>query len=135
MTSKLNIILLPSVKWIQYLSVLQPKKGYGKFHIFVVIASGLGIMGAVMENIAVSYILSYAKCDMRLTMTEQGLLNSVSYLGIVVSSHFWGFLSDTWGRRKVIRLTLICIFLSSLVSAFSVTTNMLIITRFLTGIL
>lgn len=108
---------------------------YGKFHFLIVIASGLSIMGAIMENISVSYVLPYAKCDLQLTLTEQGLVNSVSFLGFVLSSHFWGFMADTWGRQKVIRTALILGFVSSFVSAFSIDTNMLLITRLCTGLL
>lgn len=92
-------------------------------------------MGAVLENISVSFVLPYAKCDLKLTTSEQGLLNSVSFLGIVISSQFWGFMADTSGRRKVIRISLICSFICSFASAFATTTNYLLLFRFLVGLL
>lgn len=99
------------------------------------ILTGLAIMGSVLENINISYILPYAKCDLKLTTSEQGILSSISFLGIVFTSHFWGFLADTWGRQKVIRVAAIggCVF--STISGFAVNTAMLIVFRFLAGAL
>lgn len=96
---------------------------------------GLSIMGAVMENATIGYFLPYAKCDLPFTLQEQGLLLSSSYMGFVVSSHFWGFMADTWGRQKVIRIALLGGIISSILSAFSPTVNILIVLRFICGAL
>lgn len=101
----------------------------------ITIATGLSLMGAISENVSVSLIMSYAKCDLKLTTSEQGLLASVSFLGIVMSSHFWGFMADTCGRQKVIRWALLLGFLCSFVSAFSINTYMMLALRFLVGLL
>lgn len=90
-------------------------------------------MGAALENINLSYVLPYAKCDLKLTIAEQGVLTSVSFLGIVSTSYFWGFLADTWGRKKVVSLGALCGFAFSLVSAFATNTTVLIALRFLAG--
>lgn len=92
-------------------------------------------MGTVLENVCVSYILPYAKCDLKLTTSEQGLLSSISFLGIVCTSHFWGFLADTIGRRKVMRIAAFFGFVFSFLSAFAMNTTMLIVFRFLSGAL
>lgn len=101
----------------------------------LIVLTGLGLMGSVIENVNVSYILPFAKCDLKLTTSEQGLLTSVSFLGIVCTSHFWGFLADTWGRQKVIRISTIGGFTFSLFSAFATSTHVLILLRFLAGAL
>lgn len=88
-----------------------------------------------MENVNVSLIISYVKCDLPMTTSEQGLLNSVSFIGIVVSSHFWGFLADTWGRRNVMRISLLGGFIFAFISAFSATVTFLICTRLIVGML
>jgi MFS transporter, VNT family, synaptic vesicle glycoprotein 2 len=75
-----------------------------------------------------------AQCDLNLSYQDKGLLNGAAFLGIVLSSHFWGFLSDTWGRRQVLRLSLSSAVVISIVSSFSTTAWMLIITRFLVGV-
>lgn len=46
-------------------------------------------VGAAVENVNVSYIMPNAKCDLNLTISQQGILSSVSFLGIVSTSYFW----------------------------------------------
>lgn len=90
-------------------------------------------MGAALENVNISYILSYAKCDLKLSIGEQGVLTSVSFLGIVSTSYFWGFLADTWGRQKVLSVAALSGFCFSFISAFATNTSILISLRFLSG--
>lgn len=88
-----------------------------------------------MENINISFILPFAKCDLELTTAQQGLLNSVAFIGIVISSQFWGFLADTWGRRKVIRMSLLGGFIFAIISAFATSFAALVFLRLMVGIL
>lgn len=88
-----------------------------------------------MENATVGYFLPYSKCDLNFTLQEQGVLLSSSFAGFVISSHFWGFMADTWGRKKVIRIALLGGVISSFLSAFSLNVNMLIALRFICGAL
>lgn len=90
-------------------------------------------MGAGLENVNISYILSYAKCDLKLSIGEQGVLTSVSFLGIVSTSYFWGFLADVWGRQKVLSVAALTGFCFSFTSAFATNTSVLIALRFLSG--
>lgn len=55
----------------------------------VVIFSGFSIMGASLENLSIGYVMPYAKCDLNLTTSEQGVLAAVSYLGIVSTSYVY----------------------------------------------
>lgn len=90
-------------------------------------------MGAALENINISVIMPYVKCDLNLTTTEQGILSSISFLGVMITSYCWGFLADTWGRQKVIRIAAFGGFIFSFISAFSINTAILIICRFFAG--
>lgn len=47
------------------------------------------------------------------------MLSSISFVGIVVSSHMWGFLADTWGRQKVLRISTLGSFVACFASAFA----------------
>lgn len=105
----------------------------GKFQIMLIIMSGLSIMGALLENLNMSYVLPYVKCDLKLSIAEQGALTSVSFLGIVSTSYFWGFLIDTWGRQKVLCVAALCGFSCSFISSLSTHTFVLIAFRFLAG--
>lgn len=101
----------------------------------IIFMSGLVMMGAQIENISIAFVLPYANCDLNMTTTEQGLVSTVAFLGIVISSHFWGFMADTWGRKKVIQLCAICALISALSSAFTINAEILILLRFCVGIL
>lgn len=92
-------------------------------------------MGAAVENVNLSYILAFAKCDLKLILAEQGVLTSVSFLGIVSTSYVWGFLADTWGRQKVLCVAGLCGFCFSFSSGFATDTTVLIVLRFLAGAL
>lgn len=102
---------------------------------FIVLVIGLCVIVNVAENINVSLIVPYARCDLQLTTGEQGILNAASFAGILVSSHAWGFLADTWGRQKVLRSALAGCFVFGVMSSFSPTTTALIGLRFLAGAL
>lgn len=114
---------------------LCPCEECGKFQLIALLVVGLSVMGNVSENVNVSLIMPYAKCELGFTITEQGLLNSAGFLGILISAHFWAFLADTWGRQRVIFVALAGSSLFGIVSAFSTTTLMLLIFRFIVGIL
>lgn len=90
-------------------------------------------VGAAVENVNVSYIMPNAKCDLNLTISQQGILSSVSFLGIVSTSYFWGFLADTWGRKKVLSTAAFTGFFFSIISAFATDFYTLAIFRFLGG--
>lgn len=105
----------------------------GKCQTILIILTGLAVMGTVVENIAVSLIFPYARCDLNLTTIEQGILGSVSYLGVVCTSHIWGFLADTWGRQKVLFVATSGGFLFSLFSGIATNTTVLILLRFIAG--
>lgn len=101
----------------------------------IIFLSGLVMMGAQIENISIAFVLPYANCDLNMTTVEQGLVSSIAFLGIVMSSHFWGFMADTWGRKKVIRLCAICALIGAFLSAFALNAMTLIVLRFFVGIL
>lgn len=62
-------------------------------------------------------------------------IHADKYVGIISSSHLWGFLADTKGRRRVILPTLLLSFTFTLLS--SVTTNfwLFVFFRYLNGFL
>lgn len=82
-----------------------------------------------------AFVLPLAKCELNISNMEQGAINAIAFAGVVLTSHFWGFLSDTWGRKKVLQLALGGGFIFSAISSFSVTSLMLLITRFLVGVM
>uniref|UniRef100_T1GD11 Major facilitator superfamily (MFS) profile domain-containing protein n=1 Tax=Megaselia scalaris TaxID=36166 RepID=T1GD11_MEGSC len=109
------------------------KVGVGKFHYALLLIAGMCFMACVTEITGLGLIMFPAKCDLKFTLTEQGLLGSAGFLGVTVSSHFMGFLADTWGRVRSLRMMLLISLVMSLISVMSVNVWMLFIFRFLTG--
>lgn len=107
----------------------------GRFHTMIVILSGLVIIGGTIENMSVAVILPNAKCDLHLSTIEFVVFGSIPFLGIVMGSHLWGLLADTWGRRNVIRLTATLAFILSIISTLLSDIIMMIFLRFLVGFL
>lgn len=91
-------------------------------------------MAVGSEGFCMAYILPIAKCEFQMSTGEQGFISSVGYIGVILASHFWGFMADTWGRRNVLRVVLFLTFVVSLLSSFSLNSWMLIITRFGCGL-
>ncbi|XP_053605604.1 synaptic vesicle glycoprotein 2A-like isoform X4 [Plodia interpunctella] len=90
----------------------------------------------MMESLAIGYVMTVAECDLSLTVIEKGLINSAAFIGILSTGIFWGYLSDNYGRRKVMLPALFCSTTCSLCSAtFSYNFASMFTLRFITGCL
>lgn len=106
----------------------------GLFHWRLLGAVGFGVMGVVAEGMSMGFVLPVAKCELQISNVEQGMINAVAFVGVVLTSHLWGFFADTWGRVKVLRLSLLLGFVCSAMSSLSTSSTMLMITRFMVGL-
>lgn len=109
-------------------------KGNGRFQLALLLTTGTALLGVVIEGLNMAFVLPAAKCELDITTGEQGMINAVAFLGVVLTSHFWGFMADTWGRRKVLQFALGTGFLFSALSSMSVSSTMLLVTRFCVGL-
>lgn len=91
-------------------------------------------MATATEVPGLSIIILAAKCDLKLSLQEQGFLAAAGFFGILISCQFVGYLADKYGRVKIMRTSLMMALTCSLCSVFSVNTIMLILLRFLTGL-
>lgn len=90
----------------------------------------------IISNVlGISFVFPVAECDLSLTTQHKGVLSGISSIGIIVSSHFWGFLADQRGRKTVIVPTLILSFLATFMSSLATNFSMLVVYRFLSGFL
>ncbi|TMW51424.1 hypothetical protein DOY81_003491 [Sarcophaga bullata] len=76
--------------------------GFGRFNIFLLLVACPAAMASVVETAVVSYILPSAECDLNLNLIDKGILNAVTYCGMIVSAIAWGYLSDRKGRKKLL---------------------------------
>lgn len=109
-------------------------QGNGKFQFHILWITGISTMVAFLEGNSMAYILPAAKCDLNISTSQQGFIYIATTFGFAFSSFIWGFLADTWGRRKVLQTELTISFLLSIISSFSVINWMLMVTRFLIGL-
>ncbi|XP_017139071.2 synaptic vesicle glycoprotein 2B [Drosophila miranda] len=76
--------------------------GFGMFNILLLVAAVPAAMGTVYETSTMSYILPSAECDLKLSLLDKGILNAITYAGMISSAVFWGYFADTKGRRKLL---------------------------------
>lgn len=108
---------------------------FGVFNYFLIGICGLILNAVLLETCGISFVMPVSQCDLKLTTQEKGILGAVSFIGIICSSHLWGFLADTVGRRKVIQPTLFIAFLLSIASSFVNNFYLFAGLRFLNGFL
>ncbi|XP_059222509.1 synaptic vesicle glycoprotein 2B-like [Stomoxys calcitrans] len=110
------------------------KAHFGLFNIQIILFSGVVLNNIVLESVGISFALPVVACDLNLSYQQQGVLGAICFLGIIASSHFWGLLADTQGRKRTMKPTLLLAFIVTLISSFSVNFEMIVILRFLNGI-
>ncbi|XP_043866435.1 synaptic vesicle glycoprotein 2B isoform X1 [Drosophila mojavensis] len=76
--------------------------GFGMFNILLLLVAIGAAMGTVYETSTMSYILPSAECDLHLTLIDKGILNAVTYAGMISSAILWGYVADTKGRKKLL---------------------------------
>lgn len=106
---------------------------FGKFNYIIIIISGTILAAVLLETLGISYVIPVAECDLLLTTKEKGVLSAVSFAGIISSSHLWGFLADTRGRKKVIVPTLFLTFTATVISSFTTSFWIIALFRYLAG--
>ncbi|XP_057657183.1 synaptic vesicle glycoprotein 2B-like isoform X2 [Diorhabda carinulata] len=107
--------------------------GYGKFNIILYCISTAAGWSSVFETTAMSYVFPAAECDLQLTLNHKGLLNAVTYAGMISSAFIWGFLCDTLGRKKLLTIGLLLDGLFLMMAALSQNFQLLMIAKFLGG--
>lgn len=80
-------------------------------------------------------IIPAAQCDLNLSLYEKGILSSISFFGVVSSSHLWGYFADTRGRRGVLIVSLVVSSLISFVCSIVPWSWLFILLRFFNGFL
>ncbi|CAK1578948.1 unnamed protein product [Parnassius mnemosyne] len=76
--------------------------GFGKFNYLMMLLVSSIIMGMAFEIVSVAYLVPASACELETISSQQGLMAGTPLVGIIVTSHFWGYLADTKGRRKIL---------------------------------
>ena len=86
-----------------------------------------------MEMTILSVLGPALHCDWGISRYQQALVTTVVFLGMMLSSTFWGSLSDRYGRKPALSLCGVLLFLYGLLSAVAPSLGWLLLLRGLVG--
>ncbi|KAM3963683.1 synaptic vesicle glycoprotein 2B [Aphomia sociella] len=92
--------------------------GIGWYNIKYCLTLALFLISAIIEPLGYSYLLPAAKCDLNMTDSQRGIISSIPYIGVVITSFPWGYLVDTRGRKTMIIYSSLGVGTFSLLSGF-----------------
>lgn len=100
----------------------------------VIFVGGLGLMFDAMDQGMVSGVLASIGQEWTLTGGQLGFLASSGVIGMFVGALLAGFLSDRFGRRAIVLVTLLVFSMGSALCGASSSYEMLLVCRFITGL-
>ena len=110
--------------------------GYGRFQIILTILIGVSNLSDAMEMMILSLIGPILTCSSwKVSTTSVASLTTVVFLAMSIGSPIWGFLTDNYGRRKVLVGSSALLLLFGIASALSPSFIWLLIFRFFVGML
>ncbi|KAK3016012.1 hypothetical protein RJ639_006736 [Escallonia herrerae] len=74
--------------------------GFGNFQTLVLAYAGLGWVSEAMEVMILSFVGSAVQAEWGLSSTEQSLISTVVFAGMLVGAYSWGLVSDAYGRKN-----------------------------------
>ncbi|GMI89114.1 nicotinate transporter [Hibiscus trionum] len=107
--------------------------GFGRFQAFVLGYAGLGWFAEAMEIMILSFIGQAVKSEWQLSSTQESLLSTIVFAGMLVGAYTWGILSDNYGRRKGFLVISMVTFGAGFLSTFSPNYYSLVALRGLVG--
>ena len=75
--------------------------GFGRFQVRLSLITGLCWMADSMEMMILSILSPAVQCSWRVSEWRQAFITTVVFLGMMLSSPFWGKFSDKYGRKTV----------------------------------
>ncbi|KAK3927334.1 Synaptic vesicle 2-related protein [Frankliniella fusca] len=93
--------------------------GFGKFQVRLSLFTGLCWMADSMEMTILSILSPALHCEWHITRYQQALTTTIVFLGMMLSSTFWGNVSDRYGRKKALTMCAVLLFYYGLLSAFA----------------
>ncbi|MGC8608035.1 MAG: MFS transporter [Vulcanisaeta sp.] len=107
--------------------------GYRGSHVLLSVLIGLGTFLDGYDLLNISVVLPFLIHFMHLTPEMQGLLGTTTYIGGVFGALVFGVFSDLRGRRVALLSDIAFFLISSLLSAFVISPEQLLVLRFLVG--
>ncbi|CAK7345864.1 unnamed protein product [Dovyalis caffra] len=76
--------------------------GFGKYQFLVLAYAGLGWFTEAMEIMILSFVGPVVKSQWNLSSTQESMLSTVVFAGMLVGAYSWGLFSDNCGRRQIV---------------------------------
>lgn len=118
-------------------AILENKVGVGFFHVLLTVVTGWALASDSVEVQCISFVtpkLANETSSLRPTKLQEGLLDAIIFLGMMVGGYVWGSLSDAVGRRTCLITSLAVNGTFGLASAFSPTYTSFLLFRFCSGV-
>ncbi|CAL1616032.1 unnamed protein product [Knipowitschia caucasica] len=107
--------------------------GFGTFQWKLSILTGLSWMADAMEMMILSILAPQLHCEWRLPSLEVALLTSAVFIGMMLSSSLWGNISDKYGRKTGLTMSVLWTLFFGLMSAFAPVYAWILFLRALVG--
>ena len=118
-------------------AVLENKVGVGFFHVILTLAAGWALASDSVEVQCISFAipkLANETASLRPTKVQEGVLDAIIFLGMMVGGYVWGAFSDVVGRRTCLITSLCVNGAFGLASAFSPSYGLFLFFRFWSGV-
>uniref|UniRef100_A0A8B9GLX2 Synaptic vesicle 2-related protein n=1 Tax=Astyanax mexicanus TaxID=7994 RepID=A0A8B9GLX2_ASTMX len=107
--------------------------GFGTFQWKLSILTGLSWMADAMEMMILSILAPQLHCEWRLPSWEVALLTSVVFIGMMISSSLWGNISDKYGRKTGLKMSVLWTLFYGILSSFAPIYGWILFLRALVG--
>ncbi len=105
-----------------------------KKHYSILLMSWAGWVFDFYDLILYTFLMGSIKKDLNLTDVEISLVLGLSLAATAIGGIVFGYLSDRFGRKKVLQWTILTYSLGTFLSGFSANLWLLLVFRFLTGL-
>ncbi|NXS78315.1 SVOP protein, partial [Erpornis zantholeuca] len=106
--------------------------GFGKFQWKLSVITGLAWANA-MEMMILSILAPQLHCEWRLPSWQVALLTSVVFVGMMSSSTLWGNISDQYGRKTGLKISVLWTLYYGILSGFAPIYSWILVLRGLVG--
>ncbi|KAK4713837.1 hypothetical protein R3W88_019744 [Solanum pinnatisectum] len=107
--------------------------GIGKFQYMVLCYAGLGSISEAVETMILSFIGPALRSQWSLSPTQESLMSTVVFVGMLIGALFWGFITDCYGRRRGLLSIALVTAVCATFSIFSPNYNWLLAMRMMVG--
>uniref|UniRef100_A0AAQ4RVJ6 Synaptic vesicle 2-related protein n=1 Tax=Gasterosteus aculeatus aculeatus TaxID=481459 RepID=A0AAQ4RVJ6_GASAC len=107
--------------------------GFGTFQWKLSILTGLSWMADAMEMMILSILAPQLHCEWRLPRLQVALLTSAVFIGMMISSSLWGNISDKYGRKTGLKMSVLWTMFYGVLSAFAPVYGWILVLRALVG--